>query len=744
MISVIHDIGQRQTNAVGPHAQSLERSRSERLQLSLRKNRAPNLLDESASLLFTLKEKGRRNSDALLTATLVAADLHEESQTYRKSFDALTEGINALLGIAAGVANTVTSKSCEGQFSYRTSDQDEWQDGEPFEVTLVNSLRNEEDGTPAATPTPDGEWVAHGHAQTLTDDQKAQARENIGVGEGTIADGSLTNAKLAPMPANTIKGNNTGSAASPSDLTIAQIKALLALAIGDTSGLQSALDAKAPLASPALTGTPVAPTAAPGTNTTQIATTAYVIAVRDALLAAAPGALDTLNELAAALGNDANFATTITNALAGKQPLDTELTALAALASAADRLPYFTGSGAAALATFTAAARTLLAAADAAAQRSVFGLGSVDNTADTAKPVSTTQQAALDLKAPLASPALTGTPSAPTAPRFTNNTQIATTAHVYDLFLDQAEKIAMKSTDGVSLAGGDVGYPSCAAVKTYVDTHDALKADLASPVFTGTPSAPTPSPGDNTTKLATTAFVTTAVAPKAPLASPALTGTPTSPTAAANTNTTQIATTAFVTAAVNLKANLASPAFTGTPSAPTPGTGDSSTKIATTANVQASISAATVRTDGSAVQGATGKTWFIKNSGVMVSIPIRLGTGALAPTGGTRLLTFPNSFELYRASFAFDELGAGMSGNTDITANLQRLGADNTLQAAFDCSCSVSPGVPRVLALPSPYAGAIAFGAGEKANLVITNVALPYTGGSLIGAVIWLDGFWIS
>ena len=115
--------------------------------------------------------------------------------------------------------------------------------------------------------------------------------------------------------------------------------------------------------------------------------------------------------------------------------------------------------------------------------------------------------------------------------------------------------------------------------KDYVDGGLALKAPLASPALTGTPTAPTAAAGTNTTQLATTAFVTSAntaqlanVAPlmdgtaavgtstllsrqdhvhptdtsRAPLASPALTGTPTAPTAAAGTNSTQLATTAFV------------------------------------------------------------------------------------------------------------------------------------------------------------------------------------------------------
>ena len=70
--------------------------------------------------------------------------------------------------------------------------------------------------------------------------------------------------------------------------------------------------------SPALTGTPTAPTAGRGTNNGQIASTAFVVQAIAALVNSAPGALDTLQELAAALGNDANFAATVTNALAGK------------------------------------------------------------------------------------------------------------------------------------------------------------------------------------------------------------------------------------------------------------------------------------------------------------------------------------------------------------------------------------------------------------------------------------------
>jgi|694.fasta_scaffold33142_3 hypothetical protein len=100
---------------------------------------------------------------------------------------------------------------------------------------------------------------------------------------------------------------------------------------GVTSAIQTQLDAKlasataastyAPLASPALAGTPTAPLAVTGTNTTQVATTSFVQQELAVLTTGAPGALNTLDELAAALGDDANYAATITTALGNKAPL---------------------------------------------------------------------------------------------------------------------------------------------------------------------------------------------------------------------------------------------------------------------------------------------------------------------------------------------------------------------------------------------------------------------------------------
>jgi hypothetical protein len=106
-------------------------------------------------------------------------------------------------------------------------------------------------------------------------------------GSGNISGGTLvtnniganqvTNSRLAQMATNTIKGNNTAGTADPIDLTAAQTKTLLAITESDVASLTTDLAAKAPLASPTFTGTPAAPTPSFGTNTTQVATTAFVL-----------------------------------------------------------------------------------------------------------------------------------------------------------------------------------------------------------------------------------------------------------------------------------------------------------------------------------------------------------------------------------------------------------------------------------------------------------------------------------
>ncbi|EGJ07967.1 phage tail protein [Escherichia coli] len=199
---------------------------------------------------------------------------------------------------------------------------------------------------------------------------------------------TFTGTPKAPTPA---VGNNTTQLATTAFVQAA-LKALIngapatldtlkeiAAAINNdpkfSTTINDALALKAPLSSPALTGTPTAPTAAQSVNNTQIATTAFVKSAIAAMVGSAPAALDTLNELAAALGNDPNFATTITNSLAGKQPKDATLTALAGLSTSKDKLPYFTGEDRAALTALTSVGRAILSKPSAQGVLDYLGLG---------------------------------------------------------------------------------------------------------------------------------------------------------------------------------------------------------------------------------------------------------------------------------------------------------------------------------------------------------------------------------
>lgn len=198
----------------------------------------------------------------------------------------------------------------------------------------------------------------------------------------------------------------------------------------------TALSLKAPLDSPALTGTPTAPTAAAATNSTQVATTAFVQTAITNVINAAPAALDTLDELAAALGDNANFAATITTNLSTKAPLAS---------------PALTGTPtaptAAADTSTTQLASTAFVVGQAASTTSPMNGTAAIGTSkkyarqDHVHPTDTT-------RAPLANPAFTGVPTVPTAAAGTNTTQAASTAYVDRVALDIPIISATEPTTG--------------------------------------------------------------------------------------------------------------------------------------------------------------------------------------------------------------------------------------------------------------------------------------------------------
>lgn len=172
---------------------------------------------------------------------------------------------------------------------------------------------------------------------------------------------------------------------------------------GVTSAIQPQLDAKAPLISPALTGTPTAPTAAPGTNTTQIATTAHVFTERSntatltnkTLTAPVINSPTGLVKGDVGLGNvdntsDANkpVSTATQTALNGKQDLDADLTAIAGLAS--NGLIARTGAGTAAVRTLTAGAGVTITNGDGVSGNPTIGITPGVGTGDVIGPAGAT------------------------------------------------------------------------------------------------------------------------------------------------------------------------------------------------------------------------------------------------------------------------------------------------------------------------------------------------------------------
>jgi len=232
-------------------------------------------------------------------------------------------------------------------------------------------------------------------------------------------------------------------------------------------------------------------------DTSSFATTSYVDTEIANLVSSAPTSLDTLDELAAALNDDANFASTVTNSLAAK--------------------------------------------------------------------------------APLASPGLTGTPTAPTASSGTNSTQIATTAYVQSEIsgLGNASLSSFSVTSNTASGGGSLSYNNTSGVFTYTppDLSSALTTETDPVVGAITGIVKADGNGNITAAIAGTDYSTfdgafssltgkpTTIAgygitDAAPLASPAFTGTPTAPTAGGGTSTTQIATTAFVQNAVTASSGI--------------------------------------------------------------------------------------------------------------------------------------------------------------------------------------------
>jgi hypothetical protein len=340
---------------------------------------------------------------------------------------------------------------------------------------------------------------------------------------------------------------------------------------------------RAALASPSLTGTPLSTTAAVDTNTTQIATTAYVIgngylksatAATTYYLQTNPAQYQTVGDLSSALapyllsstaattyyplvGNPSGFLTSapvtsvagMTGAvvlantdISGLGTMSTATAADYSTTTAADALYYpLSGNPSGFLTSAPVTSVAGMTGAVTLSNTDISGLGTM--AVETATNYLTTATASATYftianaanKADLASPTFTGVPLSTTAAADTNTTQIATTAYV----VGQASA-STPANNGTAAIGTSLKY----ARADHVHATDTTRAPLASPTFTGTVTIP----------------VGASISGFAPLASPTFTGTPTLPTGTiattqtAGNSTTAVATTAFVRADNNVKA----------------------------------------------------------------------------------------------------------------------------------------------------------------------------------------------
>ncbi len=483
-----------------------------------------------------------------------------------------------------------------------------------------------------------GSWNAATNTPTLTSSVGTQGWQYVVSVAGSTSLNGITNWQIGDQ----VIFNGSVWTQIPNVNSVTSVAGRTgAIVIGesDVTNLVADLALKANLASPTFSGAPLAPTASPLTNSTQLATTAYA---DSAVLA------ETNNRISA----DALKANLASPALTGTP---TAPTALA-------------GTNTTQLATcaFVTTAVTAPTVTSVAGRTGAIVLGEADITglvADLAAKQATSSKGVANGYASLDSggfvPLAQIPPSVAGATQFKGswdanaNSPTLTSSVGTQGFLYVVSVAGTTTLNGISswsvgdqaIFNGSVWtkIPNVNAVTsvagrtgaivigesdvTNLTSDLALKAALASPALTGTPTAPTQAPANNSTRLATTAYADGAVlvetnnrvaadALKANLASPALTGNPTAPTQPAGTNSTRIASTAYTDAAVlvettarinadALKANLASPALTGVPTAPTAAQDINTTQVATTAFVLAQASITLPIIDGTATAGTS-------------------------------------------------------------------------------------------------------------------------------------------
>lgn len=304
---------------------------------------AKNLAETAKQQTDTLASAVSEQAGTVATKTAEVNKKHAEVLAAKTAVDTVSQSVNEKAQAVATSEQSVTATAADVTKKAETVTQQAGQ-VQQTATSVENTAASVEASKGAvekiaAQVTKDKE-SSEGAA---TRSESAALRAEKIAAQGLV-DASTTGKGIVKLN-NTLTSESVTEAATPS--TVKQ--------------LNDELQLKANKHSPNFTGKPTSPKPPKDSNDTSISTTSWVRDAIAELVGSSPETLNTLAELAEALGNDPNFATTITEELAQKQPLSPLLTAIAAVVTAANKLMYFTGSNKVGLTDFTETARSLLA-----------------------------------------------------------------------------------------------------------------------------------------------------------------------------------------------------------------------------------------------------------------------------------------------------------------------------------------------------------------------------------------------